>query len=233
MIISGRNAVYEMLRAGRKIEKVLSTKELESDVQSLIHENKVSYERIDQEQLYRLTKSKTNQGIVAFVPEFQYSELEDILRKENAFIVIVDGVQDPHNLGSIIRTCECAGVDGIILPKNRACPINATVYTTSAGAIANMKIAQVTNLNETIRQLQKANVWVYALEADGENIFEANLTGSVALVVGSEGFGVHHLTKQVCDGILSLPLNGKINSLNASNACAIAVYEVVRQRGKK
>lgn len=230
MIISGRNAITELLRAGKRVEKVLSVKPLDDELQYLVQNQKVPHETIDDKQMARLTKSKKPQGLVAFVPEYKYCDVEDIYNVDNPFIVILDGIQDPHNLGSIIRTCECAGVSGIILPKNRACDVNETVYTTSAGAIANMKIAMVTNLNETIRTLKNKNIWVYALEADGQDIYSTNLQGGLALVVGSEGFGVHRLTKETCDGVLSLPMSGQVNSLNASNACAIAVYEAVRQR---
>lgn len=230
MIISGRNAITELLRAGKRVEKVLSVKPLDDELQYLVQNQKVPHETIDDKQMARLTRSKKTQGLVAFVPEYKYCDVEDIYNVDNPFIIILDGIQDPHNLGSIIRTCECAGVSGIILPKNRACDINETVYTTSAGAIANMKIAMVTNLNETIRTLKNKNIWVYALEADGQNIYSTNLQGGLALVVGSEGFGVHRLTREICDGVLSLPMSGQVNSLNASNACAIAVYEAVRQR---
>lgn len=232
MIISGRNAITELLRGGKKVEKVLSLRPLDRELVDLTAERKVPVEIIDDDQMQRLTKSKKAQGMVAFVPEFKYNALEELLTNEEPFLVILDGIQDPHNLGAIIRTCECAGVDGIIAPKNRACPVNETVYSTSAGAIANVKIAMVTNLNETIRQLKDKNIWIYALEADGQDIYSTDLKGGLALVVGSEGFGVHELTRKTCDGVLSLPMYGKINSLNASNASAIAVYEAVRQRRK-
>ena len=230
MIVSGRNAITEILRGGKKVEKVLSVRPLDRELLDLTAQNKVAVEIIDEEQMQRLTKSKKTQGMVAFVPEYKYYQLEDVLKSNEPFLVILDGIQDPHNLGAIIRTCECAGVDGIIVPKNRACPVNETVYTTSAGAIANMRIAMVTNLNETIRQLKERNIWVYALEADGQDICSVNLKGGLALVIGSEGFGVHELTRKTCDNVLSIPMYGKINSLNASNATAIAVYEAVRQR---
>ena len=232
MIISGRNAITELLRGGKKVEKVLSLRPLDRELVDLTTERKVPVEIIDDDQMQRLTKSKKTQGMVAFVPEFKYNSLEELLTNEEPFLVILDGIQDPHNLGAIIRTCECAGVDGIIVPKNRACPVNETVYSASAGAIANVKIAMVTNLNETIRQLKDKNIWIYALEADGQDIYSTDLKGGLALVVGSEGFGVHELTRKTCDGVLSLPMYGKINSLNASNASAIAVYEAVRQRRK-
>ena len=143
---------------------------------------------------------------------------------------MVDQVADPHNLGSLIRTCECAGVHGIIIPKHRACQVNDTVIKTSAGAVSNMRIASVTNLNTAIEELKKHNIWVYGLELGGQDIYKANLTGPIALVVGSEGFGISRLVKQNCDEIVTLAQKGQINSLNASVACGIAVYEILKQR---
>ena len=151
-------------------------------------------------------------------------------KNEDPFIVILDGIEDPHNFGAIIRTCECAGVHGIIIPEHRACAVNDTVVKTSAGATANMTIARVNNLNNTIKYLQENGVWVYALETGGKQLTTANLKGSIAIVVGSEGKGISRLTKENCDDIITIPLKGKVNSLNASVANAIVVYEIVRQR---
>ena len=169
------------------------------------------------------------------VPNFKYCDVEDILfvaeqKNEKPFIVILDGITDPHNLGAIIRTCECAGVHGVIIPENRACEVNDTVYKTSAGAIVHTKIAMVTNLTRTIKDLQEKGVWVYALEAGDKRIYSADFTYPTALIVGSEGKGVSRLVKETADEVLSLDMFGQVNSLNASNASAIAVYEVVRQR---
>ena len=158
----------------------------------------------------------------------EYANLKD----ESPFILLVDEVTDPHNLGSIIRSAECSGVHGIIIPANRGVPVNETVIKVSTGAAYNMRIAKVTNINDAIRYLKKQNVWVYSMEADGESIYKTDFTGSVALVVGSEGFGVSRLTKEISDGVVSLPMKGKINSLNASVACGVCLYEVVRQRSK-
>ncbi len=170
-----------------------------------------------------------------FVSGYQYSDLEDIIafaetKNQAPFILLCDGIEDPHNLGSLIRTCECAGVHGIVLPKNRSCQINETVIKVSTGACFNMKIARVTNLNDCIRKLKQKQIWVFGLEANGTEIYKTDLTMPVALVVGSEGFGMSELSKKLCDGILSLPMFGKVNSLNASVAGAVAIYEVVRQR---
>ena len=165
-----------------------------------------------------------------------YCDVNDILndaqsKGEDPFIVILDGVVDPHNVGAIIRTAECVGVNGIIIAQNRACDINETVFKTSAGAIAHMKVAQVVNISQTIEKLKAKNVWVYSLEAGNTSMYDTDLTGAVALVVGSEGAGVSRLVNKTCDGTISIPLRGEVNSLNASNAGAIAMYEVLRQRG--
>ena len=196
----------------------------------------VKVEVVDKLTLERINKGKT-QGIIAFIPNFKYVEVKDILnfaekKDEKPFIVILDGISDPHNLGAIIRTCECAGVHGVIIPENRACEVTDTVYKTSAGAIVNMNIAMVTNLTRTIKELQNQGVWVYALEAGEKRIYQADFTYPTALIVGSEGKGVSRLVKETADEIVSLDMFGQVNSLNASNACAISVYEVVRQRSK-
>ena len=151
-------------------------------------------------------------------------------KNEQPFIVLLDGIEDPHNFGAIIRSCECAGVHGIIIPKNRACQVNETVIRTSTGAITNMLIAKVTNLKDAIDELKAHDIWVYAAEADGEPIYDKNLKQNIAIVIGSEGFGTRKSILERCDGVLSLPLNGQVNSLNASVACGIVVFEVVRQR---
>lgn len=158
------------------------------------------------------------------------NESKNINKKKDAFIVLLDNIQDPHNFGSIIRVCECAGVDGIIIENRRSCVVNETVYKTSGGAVNHMKIAKVTNLNDTIKYLQKQNIWVYACEVGGKDIYESNLKGNIAVVVGSEGEGVSKLTKQICDDVLSLPMFGKVNSLNVSTATSVIVYEILRQR---
>lgn len=238
MIISGKNSVLEALRAGTTINKiwVLQGSKNNDDVILLAKENKVRFEFADKQVLDK--KSLHNQGVVAEIVDFEYSEVEDIFavaenKKEDVFILILDGIEDPHNFGAIIRSAECAGVHGIIIPKHRQVPVNDTVVKTSAGAISNVKIARVTNINQTIDALKEKGVWIYGLEAKGENAFSSNLKGAIALVVGSEGFGISALTVKKCDGLISFPLKGKVNSLNASVASGIAVYEVLRQRQTK
>ena len=239
MIVEGINVVREILKADIKIEKVIAEETDNKDIVCLVDLAKskgVSVEKVDKQKLEKIAKAKT-QGIIAFVPNFKYCEVKDIFlnaerKNEKPFIVILDGITDPHNLGAIIRTCECAGVHGVIIPENRACEVNSTVYKTSAGAIVHMPVAIVTNLTRTINELKKENVWVYALEAGSKKLYKADFTYPTAIVVGSEGKGVSRLVRENVDEVLSLDMFGKVNSLNASNAAAISIYEVVRQRSR-
>lgn len=239
MIVEGKNIVSELLNSNQKIEKILISNKKNEDINKILdkaNRQGIKVEQVDANTLDKIAGTKA-QGVIAFIPNFKYMELEDILleakrKGENPFIVVLDGIVDPHNLGAIIRTCECAGVHGVIIPENRACEINGTVYKTSAGAVAHMKVAMVTNLTRCIQQLKKEGVWVYALEAGNKDIYSADFKYPTALVIGSEGKGVSRLVKDNCDEILSLNMYGKVNSLNASNAAAIAIYEVVRQRSK-
>ena len=172
-------------------------------------------------------------GFIAFVSDFKYSEIEDILaskKGEYPFIVVLDGVEDPHNLGSIIRVCECAGVDGLIIGKHRSAAVTDTVMRISEGSANHLKIAKAVNINSAIETLKKNGIWVYAVELKGENIYTSDLTGAVALVIGGEDTGVNKLTREKCDKTLTIPMFGKVNSLNASVACGVAVFEAVRQR---
>lgn len=239
MIVEGINVVRELIKADKRIDKVVVEKSENKELIKLTdmaRSKGIRVELVDKQTLERINKGKT-QGILAFIPNFKYSDVDDILfvaeqKNEKPFIVILDGITDPHNLGAIIRTCECAGVHGVIIPENRACEVNDTVYKTSAGAIVHTKIAMVTNLTRTIKDLQEKGVWVYALEAGDKRIYSADFTYPTALIVGSEGKGVSRLVKETADEVLSLDMFGHVNSLNASNASAIAVYEVVRQRNK-
>lgn len=235
MIVSGKNSVYEALNSGKTINKIMIAKNINDEfskkIVNLCREKKVRFDFVDKLTLDKL--SNHNQGYVAEITDFNYSSLEDILENkkgENNFIVLLDNIQDPHNFGSIIRVCECSGVDGIIIESRRSCNVNETVYKTSCGAINYVKIAKVTNINDAIKTLQKENIWVYACEADGENLFKTNLKGNIAIVVGSEGEGVGTLTKKICDGVISLPMFGQVNSLNVSTATSAVVYEILRQR---
>jgi len=237
MIISGKNSVYEALNSSITVNRVIISNSLHDDFSKKIVEIcKVKHIRFDFDDRFHLDKlSENNQGYIAYVTDFIYSTVEDILsaKKESGnFIVILDSVEDPHNFGSIIRVCECAGVDGIIIQERRSCPVNETVYKTSCGAVSLMKIAKVTNINDEIRKLKEKNVWVYCAEAGGKDVYSTSLSGNIAIVMGSEGEGVGVLTKKLCDDIISLPMFGKINSLNVSTATCAIVYEALRQRGK-
>ena len=239
MIVEGINVVRELLKADVRIEKIITENTDNRDIENLTDLAKakgICVENVDKQKLERIAKQKT-QGISAFIESYKYCEVKDILlaaerKGEKPFIVILDGITDPHNLGAIIRTCECAGVHGIIIPENRACEVNNTVYKTSAGAIVHMPVCMVTNLTRTINDLKKQNIWIYAMEAGNKKVYKADFTYPTAIVIGSEGKGVSRLVLENVDEVLSLDMFGKVNSLNASNAAAIAVYEVVRQRSK-
>lgn len=238
MIVDGLNVVRELLKTNNYVEKVIAEKTNNAEVLSVLEvarKKAIPTEVVDKQMLEKIAKTKT-QGIIAFVKSYQYCEIEDILnfaneKNEKPFIVLLDGIVDPHNVGAIIRTCECAGVHGVIIPENRACDITDTVFRTSAGAVAHMLVAKVTNLSRAVEKLKENGVWVYALEAGNKKIYDADFTYPTAIVVGSEGKGVSRLVRETADEVLSLDMFGKVNSLNASNAAAIAIYEVVRQRG--
>jgi len=239
MIVDGANVVRELLNSGVHVDKIIAEKSTNKEIMQIMdlaNRQGVPVQVVEKKDLERIAKTKT-QGVVAFIPNFKYCEVRDIMleaerKGEKPFIVILDGIEDPHNLGAIIRTCECAGVHGVIIPENRACEVNATVFRTSAGAISNMNVCRVVNLTRTIEELKEQGVWVYAMEAGSKRIYDADFTYPTAIVVGSEGKGVSRLVKEHADEVLSLDMFGHVNSLNASNASAIAVYEVVRQRRK-
>ncbi|MBQ7880892.1 MAG: 23S rRNA (guanosine(2251)-2'-O)-methyltransferase RlmB [Clostridia bacterium] len=238
MIVEGINCAVELLKTDYPVEKVIINKDINDkydNIVKLAQQKGVKIEYVDKSGVERLTKSKNSQGVLCFVKPYKYCDVNDILldaesKGQDPFIVILDGIVDPHNVGAIIRTAECVGVNGVIIGQNRACDINETVFKTSAGAVAHMKVAQVVNISQTIEKLKSKNVWVYSLEAGNTSMYDTNLTGAVALVIGSEGSGVSRLVNRTCDGTISIPLKGKVNSLNASNAGAIAMYEVLRQR---
>jgi len=239
MKLEGKNAVLEALKSDVKINKVLLIKDIKDNFQqkviTILKEKSIPYYYVEKEILDKESETSHHQNIIGFMSDYQYATVEDMLflaneKNEDVFLVILDGIEDPHNLGSIIRTAECAGVHGVIIPKNNAAKVNETVIRTSAGSVNHMLVAQVTNINQTIRDLKQKNVFCYALEANGESIYKCNLKGHIALILGSEGFGVSKLTKELCDQIISLPMFGKINSLNASVAGAIGIYEAVKQR---
>ena len=238
MIVEGINCATELLKTDYPVEKVIINSELTKkfgNIISMAAQKGVKVEYVDKISIEKLTKSKNSQGVLCFVKPYVYYEINDIIKDaedkgEDPFIIILDEIVDPHNVGAIIRTAECVGVNGIIIGKNRACEINETVFKTSAGAVAHMKVAQVTNISQTIEKLKNKNFWVYSLEAGNTLMYDVDMTGALALVIGSEGDGVSRLVNKTCDGTISIPLKGQVNSLNASNAGAIAMYEALRQR---
>lgn len=238
-ILFGRNAVIEALKSEREIDKILIQKgEKEGSVIKIISAAKakgiVTLE-VEKSKLDELTGREKHQGVVAYVAAHEYVSVEEILedaaaKGEPAFVLILENIQDPHNLGAIIRTAHTAGVHGIIIPKRRAVGLTGTVAKASAGALEHTKVAKVSNIAQTIKDLQQKGLWIACADMDGKVLFEENLTGPIGIVVGSEGEGVSKLTKQTCDYVVSVPMYGKVTSLNASVAASLMVYEVVRQR---
>lgn len=241
MKIEGKNQVIEAIKNNITINKIIVDKNYitrKDDVISLAKKGKLKIEFLPKKIMDSLSETGHHQGYIAETVDFEYCEIDDILanaeqKNQPPFVVLLDGIEDPHNLGAIIRTCECAGVDGIIIPKVRACQVNETVVRTSAGAIANMKIARVTNLKEAIDFLKEKGLWIYVSETGGSDIYSQDLTGPIGVIIGSEGNGVKPSIKNYCDGIITLPLNGSVNSLNASVATGIVIYEILRQRKSK
>lgn len=239
MKIEGRNAVSEAIKAGITIDKILFSNscfdKAFNDCVNLAKNKKIKFQMVSNDVLNKESVTKKHQGVLAYAVDYKYSTVEDILnvakqKNEEPFILILDGIEDPHNLGSIIRVCDCLGVHGVIIGKNRACTVNETVIKVSAGATSYVKVAKVTNINNCIESLKKQGVWVYACELGGSDLTKADLKGSVAIVIGSEGFGVSALTKKLCDEVVTIPMKGKVNSLNASVATGIVLYEVMKQR---
>ena len=239
MKIYGRNAIEEALKSGATIDRLLVRNGMRD-----AHGNRIVNEARDRgiRVIFRdaaaldreCPKGANHQGFVAEVTDFKYSDLDDILalaeeRGEPPFIVLLDGVEDPHNLGAIIRVAECAGVHGIVIPKHRSVSVNDTVVKVSSGAAQYMRVAKVTNINDAIKYLQERGVWVFAADMDGSDIYSANLSGAIAFVIGGEGSGVSRLTRELCDGIVALPMRGKVNALNASVAAGIVIYEKLRR----
>ena len=238
--VEGRNSVLELLESGRDINKILIAKgEKHGSIHKIIalaKTRKIVISEVEKNKLDELAQTQNHQGVIAIVPPFDYCEVEDILeeakkKNEEPFILILDGIEDPHNLGSIIRTAETAGVHGIIIPKRRAASVNSTVSKVSAGAVEYMKIARVNNLNETIRYLKEQGVWICGTDMNTNIDYnEQEYNMPLALVIGSEGFGMSRLVKENCDFLVKIPMKGKITSLNASISAGIVMYEVVRKR---
>lgn len=240
-IIYGKNPVKEAIVSGKTINKIYtqgSTKEL-YDIIKLAKDKKIVVVESEKAKLDKMCDGKNSQGIVASITDYEYFTIDDILeeakkRGEEPFVVILDKIEDPHNLGAIIRTCECMGVHGIIIQKRNACQITDTVEKVSAGACSFVKVARVTNITESLKYLKEKGLWIYGLDMDGsEVIYNTKLEGAIGIVVGNEGSGISRLVRKNCDFMINIPMSGNLNSLNASVSAAISIYEVGRQKMKK
>ena len=237
-LIYGKNPVLEAINSGTTINKIyVQTKNKEIDM--VIKEalkRKIIVVNTDKQKLDKMIEGKNSQGIIASVTDFEYSEVEDIIeyaksKNEEPIVLILDKIEDPHNLGAIIRSAECMGVHGIIIQKRNACLVTDTVEKVAAGACSYVKIARVTNITESIKKLKEYGLWIYGLDMAGKsNIYNTKLEGAIGIVVGNEGEGISRLVKENCDVLMKIPMTGKINSLNASVSAAISIYEVVRQK---
>lgn len=240
-MITGRNAVLEALKSDREIEKLIVAKGAEGAIRKITgmaKDKKIPVQYREKAALDRIAGRNSHQGVIAQVSEYTYCTLDDILRRaeergEDPFIMILDGLEDPHNLGAVMRTAECCGAHGIVIPKRRSAGITETVAKASAGAVEYMLCARVSNIGQAVDQLKERGVWVAACDMGGKAYTEQDLTGSLAVVIGSEGTGISRLVREKCDFVVSIPMKGKITSLNASNAAAILMYEVVRQRERQ
>ena len=241
--IEGRNPVLEALKAEREIDKILIAKGAEQgSVQKIIGMAKdrgILIQYVERQKLDQISETHAHQGIIAFVAAYRYVEVEEILEKaaqkeEAPFVVVLDEITDPHNFGSILRTANAAGVHGVIIPKRRAVGLTAVVAKTSAGAIEYVPVAKVSNIAQTIEYLKEKGLWVVGADMDGQSTYyEQDLTGNMALVIGSEGQGIGRLIKEKCDFIVRIPMKGQLSSLNASVASSLMMYEIMRQRDRK
>ncbi len=238
--VEGKNAVMEALKAGRPLDKIyIARGEQDKALRFIAQKGKAAgavISEVDRRKLDAMSVTHAHQGVIAVAAVREYADVADILalaaeRGEAPLIVVCDEISDPHNLGAIIRTAECAGAHGVIIPRHRSAGITAVVEKTSAGAVEHMAVTRVGNLVSALKELKDAGVWIFGTAADGDKgLWEADLKGSAALVIGSEGSGMSRLTRESCDFLLSIPLRGKVSSLNASNAAAIVLFEAVRQR---
>ena len=240
-MVAGRNAVMEALKGSRSVNKLMiangSTEGSIKEIIAVAKEKGVNIQYWDRSKLDSIARGIRHQGVLAQVAPVQYAELEDILqvakdRNEPPFIVLLDELEDPHNLGAILRTADAAGVHGVLIPKHRSCPLSATVAKTTAGAVEHVPVARVGNLVQTIKKLKQEGLWVAAADMDGKDYYDTDLTGPLLLIIGSEGQGVGRLVKEQCDFVVRIPMVGKINSLNASVAGSILMYEAMKQRRK-
>lgn len=239
-IIEGRNPVIEALRSDAQIDTILINKESAqgslNKIFELAKEKNILIKNVDKALLDRISENKRHQGVIAEAMEYEYKDIDDIInyakeKNEKPFVIILDEITDVHNLGSIIRSAECLGAHGVIIPKRRAAQINGVAAKSSAGAIEYLPVCRVTNISETLEELKKRGLWIYGADMSGEKyIFEEKFDVPVGLVIGSEGFGIGRLVKEKCDILVKIPMKGNINSLNASNAASIIIYEIMKQR---
>lgn len=237
--IEGRNAVLEAFRSGKPVDKLFVLDGCQDGpVRTIIREARkhdTIIQFVEKERLHQLSETGIHQGVIAYTASYEYAEVEDMLalakeRGEDPFLVLLDGIEDPHNLGAIIRTANLAGAHGVIIPKRRAVGLTATVAKTSAGALNYTPVAKVTNLVKTMEELKKEGLWFVCADMGGEKMYDLNLKGPIGLVIGNEGEGVSRLVKETCDYVASIPMHGDIDSLNASVAAGVLAYEIVRQR---
>ena len=237
--IEGRNAVLEAFRSGKPVDKLFVLDGCQDGpVRTIVREAKkhdTLVQFVDKERLTQLSQTGRHQGVIAYTAAYEYAEVEDMLKAaeekgEPPFLILLDGIEDPHNLGAIIRTANLAGAHGVIIPKRRAVGLTATVAKTSAGAINYTPVAKVTNLTKTMKELKEKGLWFVCADMGGESMYKLNLTGPIGLVIGNEGEGVSRLVKETCDFVASIPMKGDIDSLNASVATGVLAYEIVRQR---
>lgn len=243
MLIEGRNAVAELLKTNKTIDKIVIEKGAEISGSGIslfgaIRDKGIRFQFVSRTVIDSTSLTGRHQGFIAYVEDFKYSEVKDMIFKaeelgQKALILILDGIEDPHNLGSIIRVAECAGCHGIIIPKNRAVSVNETVVKVSAGAVNHMLIARVTNIASEIEYLKENGFWIFGSAGGGEPMYQGDLTTNTAIVIGNEGDGVRPLILKSCDKILGIPMMGQVNSLNASVAAGVLLFEAVRQRGNK
>lgn len=238
--IEGRNAVIEALRSEKPVDKLYILDGCQDGpvmtIKRMAKNKDIFVKYVAKERLDQMSDTGHHQGVIAMAAAYEYAEVEDILQKakdkgEAPFIFILDNIEDPHNLGAIIRTANLAGAHGVIIPKNRAVGLTATVARTSAGALNYTPVARVTNISKTIEELKKEGLWFVCADMGGETMYKLNLTGPIGLVIGNEGEGVSRLVREKCDFVASIPMKGDIDSLNASVAAGILAYEIVRQRG--
>ena len=239
-LVEGRNAVLEAFRSGKTIDRLFVLDGCtDGPVQTILREAKKHKDTVisfvKKERLDQLSETGKHQGVIAYAASYEYAEVEDILKKardkgEDPFVIILDNIEDPHNLGAIIRTANLSGAHGVIIPKHRAVGLTATVAKASAGAINYTPVAKVTNIAQTIEDLKKDGLWFVCADMGGTTMYQLNLKGPIGLVIGNEGSGVGRLVKEKCDMIASIPMKGDIDSLNASVACGVLAFEVVRQR---